>query len=1058
MNETDHQAAISRYLTDIKELYYRGDATEHSYRPALQQLIHDLFPEYIAINERKRVDVGAPDLVIFKRDENPEQAKLIPDVPLGFVEAKDIVAGILDRAEHQEQIKRYMELGNVVHTDGLEFRFYFDKELVKTLSIAHVNDSRYIVDNPADNEDLAYYLKETITRTAQTVRTAKSLALLMADRARPIRRTIRVALEQDIEASKHTTLTDQYDAFRETLIHDLSTENFADIYAETIAYGLFAARYNDDTTDDFSLREAAEKVPQTNPFLRQFFLQIAAYEKDARLDWVLNNFAELFRHANVHKIMANYGKTTGMNHDPVTHFYETFLGEYDSKRRKARGVYYTPLPVVQHIVRAVDQVLKDEFGLADGLADDSTVEHTYSVNPYKKGRGTGGKEYFTKTDAIPRVQILDPATGTGTFLNETIKLIAERKKHLGSSWSSYVESNLLPRMHGFELLMAAYSMAHMRLSLTLAESGYTPSSEHPRIGVYLTNTLEEPAQEEPPLLAMLGMGRALTEEATAADRVKRDLPIMVVMGNPPYSVSSSNKSKYIDGLMADYKKDLNEKNIQPLSDDYIKFIRYAESMIEKTGTGIVAMITNNSYIDGIIHRQMRKHLLETFDSIRVIDLHGNTKKKEAAPDGSLDENVFDIQQGVSIVIMTKTGGKQADKLAKVTFSELYGKRQRKYTALAENVTPETITPKHPSYYIVKKDDRLEEEYSQFIALRNLMPLSGSGVQTKRDEFFISQERAELLDHTSRILGKQIGNISANDVARFNITDSSSYPFIKRVRSAQYDEKFISKSSYKVFDDQYIYYDKNVVGRNSYDIMQHMLNKNVALTIMRKPVVKADTVSSYMVTTGITDINYYGFQSYSFPLYIYSYDGSVSPNLDNDEIRNLLANLGPYQYHATSQDTEDSDTITPLDIFDYVYGLFYSPVYRERYKEQLKNDFPRVPPPKDRVEFEKYRNTGKRLRELHLMHNAQPYDAPLTGEGNGLVEKISYQDGNIYINNTQHFPGVPEMAWNFYIGSYQPAQKWLKDRKGRELSWHDVEHYQKIIAILLETDRIMKDAG
>lgn len=330
MNETVRQAAIARYLSDVKELYYRGDATEHSYRPALQQLIHDLFPDYIAINERKRVEVGAPDLVIFKRDSNPAQTKLIADVPLGFVEAKDIVAGILDRPEHQEQIKRYMELGNVVHTDGLEFRFYFDKQLIKTIAIALIDDTHHIVDEPAAYEDLFYYLKETITRTAQTVRTAKSLALLMADRARPIRRTIHAALEQDILAGDHTTLTDQYSVFRETLIHDLSTEDFADIYAETIAYGLFAARYNDDTPDTFSLAEAAEKVPQTNPFLRQFFLQIAAYEKDSRLDWVLNNFAELFRHADVHKIMASYGTTTGMNHDPVTHFYETFLGEYDS--------------------------------------------------------------------------------------------------------------------------------------------------------------------------------------------------------------------------------------------------------------------------------------------------------------------------------------------------------------------------------------------------------------------------------------------------------------------------------------------------------------------------------------------------------------------------------------------------------------------------------------------------------------------------------------------------------------------------------------------------------
>ena len=359
----------------------------------------------------------------------------------------------------------------------------------------------------------------------------------------------------------------------------------------------------------FNLVEAAQKVPQTNPFLRQFFLQIAAYEKDVRLDWVLNNFADLFSYVDVHKIMSTYGKDTGMNHDPVTHFYETFLGEYDQKRRKARGVYYTPRPVVQYIVRAVDKVIKEEFDLADGLADDSRVTQTFEVAPYKKGQSKNAKTYHTKDVELPRVQILDPATGTSTFLNETVKLIAERKaERLGSGWNDYVERNLLPRLHGFEILMAAYSMAHMRIGLTLADTGYKPSASAPRLGVYLTNALEEPADSEPPLLSMLGMGRVLTEEATQADKVKRDLPIMVVMGNPPYSVSSANKSRHIDQLMASYKKDLNERNIQPLSDDYIKFIRYAESMIEKNGQGIVAMITNNSYIDGLIHRQMRKHL------------------------------------------------------------------------------------------------------------------------------------------------------------------------------------------------------------------------------------------------------------------------------------------------------------------------------------------------------------------------------------------------------------------------------------------------------------------
>lgn len=1036
MNETDRQAAIARYLSDVKELYYRGDATEHSYRPALQQLIHDLLPDYIAINERKRVDVGAPDLVIFRRDSNPAQTKLIADVPLGFVEAKDIVAGILDRPEHQEQIKRYMELGNVVHTDGLEFRFYFDKELIKTIAIAHVNDNHHIVDEPAAYEDLFYYLKETVTRTAQTVRTAKSLALLMADRARPIRRTIHAALEQDIAAGDHTTLTDQYNVFRETLIHDLSTEDFADIYAETIAYGLFAARYNDDTPDTFSLAEAAEKVPQTNPFLRQFFLQIAAYEKDSRLDWVLNNFAELFRHADVHKIMASYGKTTGMNHDPVTHFYETFLGEYDSKRRKARGVYYTPLPIVQHIVRAVDKVLVEEFGLPDGLADDSTVQHTYSVNPYKKGKGTG-KDHFTKTDDIPRVQILDPATGTGTFLNETIKLIAERKQHLGSSWSSYVESNLLPRLHGFELLMAAYSMAHMRLGLTLAESGYTPGREHPRIGVYLTNTLEEPAQDEPPLLAMLGMSRAITEEAIAADKVKRDLPIMVVMGNPPYSGVSSNNSKYSGELIKKYKLEpassekLKERNYKWINNDYVKFIGYAEQMITKNSAGVVAMITDNSYLESPTFRGMRYRLARAFDKIYVLDLHGNSNKREITPDGKSDENVFDIKQGTSILICVKTNQQPLGTLAKVYHSEIYGKRSYKYEKLNELPKWQSLALDTHYYAFTPLDTKGYEKYAKLFSVSELFTFNSIGIASGADKTLVGFSAAELESQ----LQDAIKSDSTHHVA-------------KSLRESYVaDHKFVSDILYRPFDTRYFYYNTEVVERMRDVMTNHMKNENLALCFTRKVEGIRNFADCFVSnapiqlhTLSIKEVNYFA------PLYIYHQDGS--------KVINLNAHILP---QFTEQLDKPYIEYKPEEIFDYIYASLHSPSYRTKYKEFIKIDFPRIPAP-TQSEFDRLVPLGRQLRELHLMHNVTPYNAPLTGEGNGVVEKLSYVDGNVYINGSQYFPNVPETAWNFYIGGYQPAQKWLKDRKGRELSYKDVEHYQKIITILVETDRIMKEIG
>lgn len=1041
----DHVSVINEYLEKISTKYYSGDATEHSYRSSLENLIEAILPTITALNERKRVSVGAPDLVLFRKPENPSQLELIRNIPLGFVEAKDIQPEILDRKENQEQIARYMELGNVVHTDGLEFRFYFEKKLVKKVVVATLEQGR-ITPQPSGYDDLIYYFQQTISTAGRTIRTAKTLALQMADKARPIRRTILSALEQDIESNEMTDLRAQYDAFRETLIHDLSAQDFSDIYAETIAYGLFAARYNDDSPETFSLSEAAEKVPQTNPFLRQFFLQIAAYEKDTRLDWVLNNFADLFSYTDVHKIMSTYGRTTGTNHDPVTHFYETFLGEYDPKRRKARGVYYTPLPVVQYIVNAVDTVLKTEFDLPDGLADDSTITQTVRVEGYKKGKGTGKVHHRDEVE-IPRVQILDPATGTGTFLNETIKLIAKRKQHLGSGWNSYVEDNLLPRIHGFEILMAAYSMAHMRLGLTLAETGYVPSAQHPRIGVYLTNSLEEPAKDEPPLLAMLGMGRALTEEAIAADKVKRDLPIMVVMGNPPYSVSSSNKGKFIQALIADYKKDLNEKKIN-LDDDYIKFIRYAEHMIEKAGQGVVAMITNNSFIDGITHRQMRKQLLETFDKIHVLDLHGNSKKKETTPNGGKDENVFDIQAGVSIIILVKKTKSELNK-SEANFAEIYGKRSEKYQALETKHEFNRLEPAAPNFFFVPRDEVHQSYIANFISIRDLFPNGTSGFRCGDDD-------AQICWNDNQIQAVVQDLIDLPEEAyriKYNLKDGRNHNYVgmRADVNGVVERDRIIKLLYRPFDIRSTYYSKkssSFAARPRNSTMDHfVLKSNIALISTRQ----SGAANLYYfdcawVGENVVDENFVRRgSSQVFPLYLYNPDGSRIANFNSSLLKTLTHNLmGSYQAQ---------------DIFDYIYGILHNPTYREKYKEFLKIDFPRIPPPKDDAEFAHFRSGGEKLRELHLMHNITPHNSPLEGEGSGEVEKLRYENERVYINSSQYFANVPKVAWNFYIGGYQPAQKWLKDRVigklNRPLNYKDIEHYQKIITILVETDKIMK---
>ena len=451
------------------------------------------------------------------------------------------------------------------------------------------------------------------------------------------------------------------------------------IYAETITYGMFAARLHDDTLDTFSRQEALEKLPKSNPFLRGLFQFIAGYDIPDRLRYVVDDLAEVLRASDPHSLFEDFGKFTARN-DPFIHFYETFLAAYNPKKRKARGVWYTPEPVVDFIVRAVDDVLKSEFGIADGLADTEKVTVDWDT-----GETKNGKPVTIKKD-VHRVQILDPATGTGTFLAKTVQTIADRvKKRAPGKWSSYVEEELLPRLHGFELLMASYAMCHMKLDMQLTESGYVPSKNPPRLSVWLTNALE-PAEREVKDLFF----QQLADEARGASEVKRQSPIMCVIGNPPYSGESANKGDHIMNLMEAYKKEpggkerLKERNPKWINDDYVKFIRMSEDLIAKNPSGgVLGFITNHGYLDNPTFRGMRWHLLKTFDKIWVLDLHGNAKKKEVSPDGSQDKNVFDIQQGVALIVAVRKGA-GSDKLAEVRHGDLWGSRKAKSEQLGSS--------------------------------------------------------------------------------------------------------------------------------------------------------------------------------------------------------------------------------------------------------------------------------------------------------------------------------------------------------------------------------------
>ncbi len=624
---------IQEYLQKVNQLYKSGISTEHSYRPDLRNLLESLLPGITVTNEPSRIECGAPDYILTRKN-----------IPVGYIEAKD-VGKDLNGKDLKEQLDRYRKsLDNLILTDYLTFHFYRNGEFVSRVTLADAVPGK-IVSKPVDFSAFQDLIVNFASFTGQTIKSASKLSVMMAAKAKLMAGVIENSLSDSLTSSgsnffeeANNTLHDQMNAFRQVLIHDITAKDFADIYAQTIAYGMFAARLHDPSLEDFTRQEAAQLIPSSNPFLRKLFQYIAGYDLDDRIRWIVDDLADIFKHTDVSAILKDFGKETRQT-DPMIHFYETFLSEYNPALRKSRGVWYTPEPVVNFIVRAVDDILKEEFGLPQGLADTSKIKVKMPV----QGKMT--------EQEVHRVQVLDPACGTGTFLAEVIRHVHRKFEGQEGIWSQYVEDHLLPRLNGFEILMASYAMAHLKLELLLQETGYIPTRQQ-RLKVYLTNSLEEHHQDTGTLFASW-----LSQEANEANHVKRDTPVMVVIGNPPYSVSSSNKSPWIEKLVSDYKKDLNERNIQPLSDDYIKFIRFGQFLIDKNGEGILAFISNNSFIDGIIHRQMRKHLAETFDKIYILDLHGNAKKKEVHPNGGKDENVFDIMQGVSINIFVKKQAK-----------------------------------------------------------------------------------------------------------------------------------------------------------------------------------------------------------------------------------------------------------------------------------------------------------------------------------------------------------------------------------------------------------------
>jgi predicted helicase len=1078
--------AIGDYLKQIQRELKRGNATEHSYRPALKALLESLANGITATNEPKREECGAPDLIV-----------LSGQTPLGYVETKDVGANLIEietdarrtkpKTSNGEQLKRYQKsLGSVLLTDYLEFRWYLGGEHRLTARAASIaRDGKVTLDSDG-SEEVVRLLHAFITERARTVESPKDLAARMAALARLIRQMVIEALADEGDRGH---LHEQMKGFREVLIHSLERDEFADMYAQTIAYGFFAARCYHTGPGRFTRDGAANELPKTNPFLRRTFAYITGVDLHTSVSWVVDDLVELLNHADIQGILADFGRRTRQE-DPVVHFYETFLAAYDPKMRESRGVYYTPEPVVSYIVRSVDEILKRDFGLSDGIADTTQV---------KIKSPDGEKD-------VHKVLILDPAAGTGTFLYKVIRQIYEHETEHGrkGAWSQYVSRHLLPRLFGFELLMAPYTVAHMKLGLELKDSGYDFSADE-RLRVYLTNTLDEAKQVSDALFAGW-----IAEEANAAGDIKKDVPVMVVLGNPPYSGHSANTGEWIEGLLRGIDtltgrpsgnyfevdgKGLGERNPKWLNDDYVKFIRFAQWRIEQTGYGILAFITNHGYLDNPTFRGMRQSLLTAFDRIYILDLHGNAKKKEKAPDGSKDENVFDIQQGVSIGIFVKAQqpvsgeftprGAATCETARIQHAHLWGLRDSKYEWLASNSVASTewkiLTPRCPFYLFTPQSDNLLAEYEFGIKITDAFIVNGVGMTTARDHIVIDFEEPQLL---ARAKAFRDATGSDEEVCRLLGIPLKKGWNISRARKLLKAEsslrQFVQPVLYRPFDERLIFYHDSLVWRTVKQVMHHMLaGKNLGLCTTRSTEIGRGWEHVFCTreliqhhTVSLKEVNYL------YPLYSWPTDQSRlevedwppgadgrRPNLRKRFVEDIARRLSLTFASERSNVTAPLKGIEfgPEDIFHYMYSVFHSPTYRNRYAELLKIDFPRLPLTSNLELFRELCLLGEQLVALHLMGKHGPSITEYNIKGTDTVDKVRYSEpkkpgaaGQVWVNSLQYFDGVPQSVWEFHIGGYQVCEKWLKDRKGRTLTYDDITHYQHIVSAISETIRLMAE--
>ena len=1043
---------LNEYFKSINMIYSTHDASEYSYRSALENLLNGLLqPNYHAINEPRNMSCGKPDISIVRKKDN---------VTVAAIETKDIDKSDLEgKGRNQEQFDRYKKaMNHAVFTDYLRFLFYEsgNDSSICDIRIGQCQDNT-IVPNMEEAIKLCSFLRSYVGKTIQPIRSSTLLAALMAKKSQLMCAILTDILKQDAKDNATGLLMRTFNDLKETLILDLDIEGFAKIYSQTVAYGLFAAKLHDATPDTFSRAEAAELIPKTNKLLRGIFNDLAGNTIHERISWIIDDLVEMFAATNLQKM---FERDIRNNRDPLIHFYEDFLKAFNANDRKKYGVWYTPLPIVKFIVRSIDYLLKNKLDIQDGLADTTIIQHKTIDGIYE----------------LNQVQILDPAVGTGTFLAEVINYVADQYKGQKTMWQKYAHSCLLPRLNGFEIQMASYTVAHIKLDMVLAHTGYQAENDD-QFHICLTDSLRSTSNK-----GESNTGYWISQEQEEANRIKTQRPIMVVLGNPPYNGESKNKAPETEKLIEKYKlepeqvitKNGKAKKIaytKWLNNDYVKFIALAQRYIEDNGKGIIGFITPNIYLEHETFRGMRYQLLSSFEEIYIINLHGSNKPPKICPDGSPDENIFGIESGVCISLFVKKKKKNEERtLANVYYHDIIGKRKEKFNFLEKNdiasIKFTEVKPSTPMYQMFPIDRSMEKEFEKGVSVEEIFLKNGVGMRTHRDSIAYQKD----LPSIKNII-KDFANLTESEIKeKYNIKKESRD---QKVSYAQRNVKEfgLNESNFKIalvrpFDCMYTYFtnkSKGFIAYPVYDIMRHLIHKdkskNLGLVIGKSGKAVGDMPWNLcFITNTIVDLNvFYRGGGYVYPLYVDTNtsvnQGKASTQEIGDDCNTIIPNLNE-DFIKRITESIGGESPTPENILDYIYATLYSSVYRKKFKEQLKYHFPRIPYPSSSDYFYKMSELGKELRHLHLMDSSEKWNAkniyPFKGDGSCIVVKPYWKDGRIYINDTNYYDNIPQEIWSYYIGGYQVAEKWLKDRKGTELDFHEIVHYSNILYVIAHT--------